>query len=379
VKHRFWIALLSTAILGLSVVSFAEQFRHPVYYKTGPNTSPHYAIAVDLRDNGLTDVVTADYPGSYVTVLLGNNDGTFLKAQRIVVPNAYWIAAGDFNEDGKLDLVVLETARGTGVLQILLGDGTGKFQFGPSYNTGVTPISVAAADFDGDGHLDLAEANEAGFKDAGSVMVFRGTGKETFKKPATYKVDYSPWAITAGDLNGDGHPDLAVTNIAGFVSVLMNDDTGKFGKPVNYDAGGGETTDVKIADLNHDGYADLAAADLSLSKIAVLLNKGDGTFGKTSLYTTVLPNQDNGADGLVIADFNLDGNLDIAAANLNGNSALLYGDGTGKFRAPVPIHDRIKFAGASSIASGDLNNDGAPDLAIPIQNDGKVAIMINTQ
>jgi hypothetical protein len=84
-------------------------------------------------------------------------------------------------------------------------------------------------------------------------MVFAGTGKGTFRKPVTYKLPNSPWGIAAGDLNADHAPDLAVTNISGYVSVLLNDGTGHFQKAVSYSAAGGEVVDVKIADLRNNG------------------------------------------------------------------------------------------------------------------------------
>jgi hypothetical protein len=358
----------------------AGQFRHTVYYKVGPNDLPRHLLAADLRNIGILDLVIADYLSNHVSVLLGNGDGTFQAPRRFSVPNPYWLAVGDFNEDGKSDLAVVESiGGGVGTLQIFLGEGNGKFITGASYNLGVSSTAVAAADFDGDGHLDLAATNEAGYKAGGSVMVFFGTGKGTFKKPLTYKIADSPWAVAAGDLNGDHQPDLAVTNISGYVSVLLNDGTGKFLKPVTYSVGGGSAEEVKLADLRHDGRNDLAVVNGSLSAIAILLNNGDGTFGAADFYPTSLPGQSTGANGVVIADFNLDAKLDLAASNQDGNSALFYGKGDGTFKAAIPIHNEIKFTGAIGLTAGDFNNDKAPDLAFAVYFIDKVAILLNTQ
>jgi hypothetical protein len=106
----------------------------------------------------------------------------------------------------------------------------------------------------------------------------------------------------------------------------------------------------------------------------VLLNKGEGTFGKVKLYPTHAD-----TEALTLADFNLDGHPDAAVAASVDNSALLYGNGSGGFGPPVTIYDGIHNQGGFGIAAGDFNNDGAPDLAIPIEEYGKVAIMINTQ
>jgi hypothetical protein len=184
--------------------------------------------------------------------------------------------------------------------------------------------------------------------------------------------------IAAADLKGDKYPDLA-TVTAGNVAILMNDGTGKFLKPVTYSAGGGEVVDVKIADFRHDGRNDLAVVNASLSAIAVLLNNGDGTFGTAKLYPTSLPGESTGADGVVIADFNLDGKLDLAASNQDGNSALFYGKGDGTFKPAIPIHDEIKFTGAIGLSGGDFNHGNAPDLAFAMYFKPKVAILLNTQ
>jgi hypothetical protein len=132
--------------------------------------------------------------------------------------------------------------------------------------------------------------------------------------------------------------------------------------------------DVKIADLRHDGRHDLVVANGSLSAVAVLLNKGDGTFGSVKLYPTHCD-----VEAVVVADFNLDGHLDAAVAAHIDNSALIYGKGDGTFGPPVVIKDEIGTDGGFSLAVGDFNHDGAPDLAFTIEDNGKVAILLNTK
>jgi hypothetical protein len=372
-KCTVWVSALILGTLVVTVVdALAGQFKKAVYYHAGQQ--PRRVSAAQLTSSGNVDLVFADYLSNQVVTLLGNGDGTFQKPIQFPAPSPISLAIGDFDEDGNQDLAVVETSAGEGSIATFLGDGKGRFKLSASYRTGVAPSSVAAADFNGDGHLDLAVANNGGQSGKGSVMVFVGTGKGTFRKPATYKIAGAPWGIAAGDLNGDQSPDLAVTNLGGDVSTLINDGAGKFLKPVTYNAGGGEVVDVKIADLRNDGKQDLVAANGSLSAVEVLLNNGDGTFGPVKLYPTHCD-----VEAVVVADFNLDGHLDAAVAAHIDNSAFLYGKGDGSFGAPVPIKDEIGTNGGFSLAAGDFNNDQAPDLAIPIGNDGKVAIMINTQ
>jgi hypothetical protein len=350
----------------------AGQFKHAVYY--GAGSRPYQVVTAKLTNSGNVDLVVADYVTSQIVVLLGNGDGTFRKSTTFSIAVPIALAVGDFNNDGKEDLAVVEYG-GTGesVIAILLGDGTGKFRQSASYPSGVETTGVAVADFNGDGNQDVAVANNAG-----NVMVFFGTGKGTLRKPTTYNLPSHtiPYGIAAGDLNEDHSPDLAVAEDgAGSVAVLLNDGKGKFLKPVTYNAGGGEVVDVKIADLRNDGRNDLIAANGSLSAVAVLLNKGDGTFGPVKLYPTHCD-----VEAVVVADFNLDGHLDAAVAAHIDNSALIYGKGDGTFGPPVVIKDEIGTDGGYSIASGNfITGDQAPDLAIPIQDDGKVAILLNTK
>jgi hypothetical protein len=254
---------------------------------------------------------------------------------------------------------------GTGhsALALYFGEGNGKFRKGPIYILGIQGSYLAVADFNGDGHLDVAET-------------FFGTGKGTLGKPTTYKVPGLPGSIAAGDLNGDHHPDIAIAN-GGFVSILLNTGNGHFSKQIRYSAGGGETPNIVIADLRNDGRQDLVVANAA-DGMVVLLNKGNGTFGKPTIYVPTCHNC-QAPEACVAADFNLDGNLDVACATNSEDSYFFYGDGTGKFGPAIPINDSINFNGGYSIAAADFNNDGAPDLAIPIELKGKIAIMLNTK
>jgi hypothetical protein len=354
----------------------AGQFKKAVYYYAGEG--PYRVVAAQFTQSGNLDLAFTDFDGNQVTILLGKGDGTFQPPRSFSVPNPFGLAAGDFNEDGNLDLAVVEpNGTGDGTIAIFLGDGKGGFKLSSSNLIGVESVNVAVADFNGDGHLDVAVTDQ-GFTVPGDVIVFFGNGRGKLRKVAKFKMSQGPVGIAAGDLNGDHHPDLAVTQFStGSVAVFMNDGTGKFGKPVSYNAGGGEAIDVKIADLRNHGKQDLVVANLSQGMV-VLLNKGNGTFGKPTIYPPLCENC-VAPSACVVADFNLDGKLDVACATNIDDSYFFYGDGTGSFGAVNPINDTINNQGGFSIAAGDFNNDGAPDLAIPIQNDGKVAIMLNTK
>ncbi len=368
------VLMVVLAVVFASSLASAGQFRRPAYYAVN-SRDLLYGIVVDsFTPSGNLDIAIAGFAGNDVRILLGNGDGTFQKPIHFPVQSPLALAVADFNGDGNQDLAVVEyTGSGQGNIAIFLGDGTGKFKQSASYNAGVEPTGVATADFNGDGNVDLAIAANGGY-----VTVFMGTGTGKLKqKPAKYKLGRTPWAVAAADLNGDKHPDLAVTNISGYVSVLLNDGSGKFNTPINYDAGGGGISDVEVADLRNNGKQDLVLADSSQAMV-VLLNNGDGTFGKPNFH---FPECNNcyAPEACVVADFNLDNKLDVACVPNTDDSYFFYGDGKGGFGPAHPFNETIDFHGGMSIAVGDFNHDEAPDLAIPIWDKGKVAVMINAK
>ena len=365
-------------VITAAISASAGQFKKAVYSPAGQR--PYLVATAELTASGNVDLVVADYLTSQIFVLLGNGDGTFQKALSFSVPAPIAIAVGDLNGDGKQDLVLVESnGTGPGTLAVFLGQGNGKFVFKASYIVGDEAGYLALADFDGDGKLDVAET-DAGNGSQGILRVLRGTGKGTLRKPTLYDIADIPAELAAGDLNGDGYPDLAVNQFGGgSVAVLLNDGTGHFQKPVIYSAGDCcGPVDVKIADLRNNGKQDLIIANDNAGMV-VLLNKGDGTFGKPTIYTPFFQNWQP-PEACTVADFNLDGNLDVACAASLNDGYLFYGDGKGKFGSGIEFKNALNHQGGFSIASGEsITGNNAPDVAIPIEEYGKVAIMLNTK
>jgi FG-GAP-like repeat len=237
-QRTIWRLVFAVAVLAITAQSAgAGQFKKAVYYHAG--LRPYHVITADFNNDGNADLAFADWVSEQVVIFLGNGDGTFQKQRVFSLPAAIAVASGDFNEDGNLDLAVTQSGgTGDGVVTILLGDGKGDFHKSASYVIGVASTSVAVADFNGDGHLDVV-VTDKGFYKAGDIIVFFGTGKGTLKKGTKYKMSGGPFSVAAQDLNGDDHPDLAVAEeTGGSIAVLINDGTGKFLKPVTYNAGG---------------------------------------------------------------------------------------------------------------------------------------------
>jgi len=198
---------------------------------------------------------------------------------------AWSVATGDFNRDGKLDVAVANPV--TNTVSVFLGNGDGTFQSAVDYRTGTQPAlstqfcepsSVGVGDFNGDGKTDLAVSN----LNESDISVLLGNGDGTFQSAVNYATGLSPAAIAVGDFNQDGKLDLAVANSGcgspcGNISVLLGNGDGTFQSPVNY-VTGNQPGSVAVGDFNEDGKLDLVVANSSSGNISVLLGNGDGTF-----------------------------------------------------------------------------------------------------
>jgi hypothetical protein len=235
-------------------------------------TNPTYVVAGNFNGDKNLDLAVASQATGTVSVLLGEGNGLFSAPITIANLGANSsisaLAVGDFNGDGKLDVVTANA--GTRSVSVLLGNGNGTFQSAVTYAVGSSPSSLAVADFNGDGKLDIAVTNAG----SNSVSVLMGNGNGKFQSAVSYAVGVDPTSVAVGDFNNDGHPDLVVANTgSNSVSELTGNGNGTFQSAVNF-AVGSLPTSVAVGDFNGDGKADIAVAnsDSNAGSVSVLLN-----------------------------------------------------------------------------------------------------------
>ena len=269
------------------------------------------------------------------------------------------LATADLNRDGRLDLAVVDY--GEGKVSILLGNGDGTFQAHVDYATGgFTPSTVVVRDLNGDGRFDLAVRNQG----SNTVSVLLGNGDGTFQNPVMFPTGPYKSRLAVGDFNGDGVLDLVTTNNGNnTISILLGNGDGTFQSHVDY-ATGSSPLSLAVGDFNRDGMLDVVTGNIVANTFSILLGNGDGTFQNHGDYSTIRNPQ-----SVVTADFNGDGKLDLAifSENRKGTAGLsiLLGNGDGTFQSFASYPDGCGSLDLECTATADdLNGDGKLDLAV---------------
>ncbi|MBK7393685.1 MAG: VCBS repeat-containing protein [Chloracidobacterium sp.] len=342
-----------------------SSFDPAVNYAVG--TNPNTVVTADVNLDGKPDMVVANGVSDNVSVLLGNGSGGFGAAANFAVgdhPNS--IAVADFNLDGNPDIATANDVSSN--ITVLFGDGSGGVSSTTSFGAGNTPFGVVVADFNFDGKPDLAVANAVD----DFVTVFIGNGIGGFAAGTTFAVGDNPIAASAGDFNNDGNADLVTANNgSNNVSVLIGNGVGGFAAAANFGVGTVPQS-LAVDDLNHDGKADIVVTTTAVLGASVLLGDGIGGFAAAT-------NTDVGTNptGVAISDLNLDGNPDLVVTNFiasTPNVSVMLGDGTGAF-GPQTIFGTGD--NARSVAVGDFDLDGKPDLAVANFGSANVSVLLS--
>jgi hypothetical protein len=349
--------------LGDGLGGFAPAIATPV------SGSPVGIAAGDWNGDGRLDVATVNGLNNNVSTLLGDGTGAFTNLRQFAVGSGpRQILTADFNKDGHADLAVLNN--GSNNVQIWRGDGTGQFSLSSTLGTGSGPAGMAIADINGDTRLDLAVANF----NADTVSVFLGNTQGGFGSPSTLGTGFGPRSILFADVNKDGALDMLVTQAkvsgVGETAVLLGSGSGTFGAPT-INTTGPSPVAAAAADFNRDGNLDVAVASLTGNVLSILQNTGTGTFllaGRVTLPSGSFPH------GVVMEDFNRDGRRDFATANeVSNNVTICLGDGAGGC-ASLGSGGNTGITPFAMLA-GDFNRDGCPDLVTANNGDGSMSYL----
>ncbi len=345
-------------------------FLPPVNYPTGPFANN--VATGDFNGDNAIDLAVSNFNfgnGSTIGVRLNKGDGTF---GNVVNYNAgsgvYWVIVGEFNNDGKDDLAVVNF----GKVNVLLGNGNGTFQAPKSTTTSLYIVHMAAADLNADGNQDLVVASSM---NGPCINVLLGNGNGTFMPFKKFRAGPTPWGVAIGDLDHDSIPDVVVANMTSLnstVSFLKGFGDGKFARPVTYLAFGRDTRQVKLADFNEDYHLDIAAANPGSGTISIMLGNGNGTFHDAKAFLA-----GGAAEDLTVADFNGDSAPDVATIDYTypvGNAVVLLGNGDGT------LGDFTEYQVGNSpfsLAAANLNADVFPDLAVVNTYSANMSVLIN--
>ncbi|CAF0988346.1 unnamed protein product [Adineta ricciae] len=340
--------------------SFADLITYP----TSAITSPTSAAVADLNHDTLLDVIVVNSNDSNIGVFLDFANANFMSAMPLSTgssPGPRFIVADDFNEDHEMDFVVANYI--TNNVGIFLGDGRGNFPFQSHYSTGSisSPISLSVNDFNNDHHRDIVVVNSG--TDSFGILYGYGNGSLQEQTSHSLPAGSNPYSVGSGDFNKDNQQDIVIANYGSDnVAVLIQFNTGNFGKPALYSTGpGSDPHGFAVGDFNNDSRLDLVVANNGNEHLGIFFGKGNGTFSDQIFYT---PSSSFLPVSVATSDFNDDNMSDVVVVdNANHIVYILLSLGNGSFTVSM-VYDTSFNTWPESISTGYLNNDSQLDIVV---------------
>jgi hypothetical protein len=363
--------IATSTCFALDAVSFADE----VSYESGEKT---YAIfSGDLDGDRDVDLAAANEQASNLSVFINNGSGTFQKLATQFGTGDYPTggAAIDMNKDGILDIVTADY-HGDSV-SVLLGMGAGALRPKSTYPTveGAETSNLAVGDLNGDAIPDIVATNPSASSTSLFLANADGTLKPGVQIPVGVAGSGAPFSAAIGDFNGDGRNDIAVANMGDrSIGVRFGNGDGTFQDEVSYPEGGLPAYILVAHDMNLDDRLDLVIANRGSNDVSVLLGRADGTFRKPLVSSVGAM---TGPYSVAVADFNQDSVPDVVTANFMSSSiSILIGKGDGRF-APAIDGGPTGLVSYGVIAN-DLNGDLKPDVATANASSNSVSVKFNT-
>ena len=358
-SELYRVEVIDPGRLSLQLEADAAKTSFSLYSDTGRLLAEDRSSLMPVVDAGVYFVCVAQSPDGMTSAYelevqfeadLVNIGDPF---QNVVgeLPNA--ILSADFNGDGQVDIATANTGTSGSSVSVLLGRGDGTFENARAFAVGTKPVVLLSGDFNGDGWLDLATANQI----SNNVSILFGRGDGTFSEALNLPVSLKPVVLRSGDFNGDGWLDLATANqVSNDVSVLLTGAGGTFEAARSFQVGSAPAA-LLTGDFNADGRLDLATANSSSNNVSLLRGRGDGTFSESQSFQV-----GSKPTAMLSADFNGDGSLDLVTSNFDSNNvSLLLGRGDGRFQ-----NARTFEVGEQPgrLVAADFDHDGDVDIAV---------------
>ncbi|CAF2552884.1 unnamed protein product [Rotaria sp. Silwood2] len=370
------IANHGTNSIGVYLGRGDGSFQTEKRFFTGYDSVPYSIDVNDFNNDNNLDIVVANYGTNNIGIFLGRGNGDFesqMTYSTNMNSNPTSVAVGDFNNDNHLDIVVANN--GTGNLGIFFGFGNGTFAKQTIYSLGSNsyPQYVAVGDFNGDQELDIAIVTS----NNDQIQIILGSGNGTFFILATY--DEMPnshsFSIVIADFNKDNQSDIAVSNygtnnvlvMSGYFTELLTRQTTYI---VNIDS---RLTCIATADFDNDGYLDIVVNGIAYDSLLLLAGTSNGTFARKKIFSAGYQSQPN---EFCICDVNNDNQLDIITANMGSDSVgVILGDANQIFRNVTTYSTGIHSSPAS-VAVGDVNNDTNLDIISANSHTSSVSVLL---